>query len=69
MWVTMVGHEGVITVSKVIDLKHDQAGWRNVPATHKPIDPKRVQDLLVKEWEKFEKTYPESGKHNKRASK
>lgn len=39
------------------------------PATHKPIDPKRVQDLLVKEWEKFEKTYPESGKHNKRASK
>ncbi len=59
----------MITVSKVIDLKHDQAGWRNVPATHKPIDPKRVQDLLVKEWEKFEKTYPESGKHNKRASK
>jgi glutamate-1-semialdehyde 2,1-aminomutase len=65
----MGGHEGVITVSKVLDLKHDPAGWRNVPETHKPIDHKKVQELLALEWEKFEKTYPESGKHNKRASK
>ena len=65
----MVGHEGVITVSKVLDLKHDPAGWRNVPATFKPVDRNKIQTLLAQEWEKFEKTYPESKKHNARASK
>ncbi len=59
----------MITVSKVLDLKHDPAGWRNVPATFKPVDRKKIQELLSKEWELFEKTYPESGKHNKRAAK
>jgi len=56
-------------VSKVLDLKHDPAGWRHVPATHKPIDPKKVQDLLVQEWARFEATTKASGAHNKRASK
>ena len=56
-------------MSKVLDLKHDPAGWRHVPATHKPIDPKRVQELLVQEWARFEATTKASGAHNKRASK
>ena len=56
-------------MSKVLDLKHDPAGWRHVPATHKPIDPKKVQDLLVQEWARFEATTKASGAHNKRASK
>lgn len=59
----------MITVSKVLDLKHDPAGWRNVPATHKAIDPKKVQKLLAQEWERFEATTKASASHNKRASK
>ncbi|MEK9578501.1 MAG: aspartate aminotransferase family protein, partial [Aquiluna sp.] len=50
-------------------LKNDPAGWRVVPETFKPLDPERVQALLDKEWERFRKTYPESGAHNQRASK
>ena len=65
----MGGHEGVITVSKVLDLKHDPAGWRHVPATHKPIDSRKVQELLVEECARLEATTKASGAHNKRASK
>ena len=50
-------------------LKNDPAGWRVVPETFQPLDPERVQALLDKEWERFRKTYPESGAHNQRASK
>lgn len=50
-------------------LKHDSAGWRVVPENHKPLDPQRVQQLLDQEWARFEKTYPQSGVHNQRASK
>jgi glutamate-1-semialdehyde 2,1-aminomutase len=50
-------------------LKNDPAGWRVVPETFKPLDPKRIQELLDVEWERFRKTYPESGAHNQRASK
>lgn len=59
----------MITVSKVLDLKHDPAGWRNVPTTHKPINEEKVRELLAKEWERFEATTKASGAHNKRASK
>jgi len=50
-------------------LTHDPAGWRVVPENSKPLDPKRVQELLDQEWAKFEQTYPQSGIHNQRASK
>ena len=50
-------------------LKHDPAGWRVVPENSKPLNQERVQQLLDAEWERFRKTYPESGRHNARASK
>jgi len=49
--------------------KHDPAGWRSVPASTTELSRDRIEKLLSEEWEKFEKTYPQSGEHNKRASK
>lgn len=42
---------------------------RHVPASSKPLDPARVQELLAAEWEKFTANTPESGEHNREASK
>ena len=56
-------------MSQVTDLKHEPTGWRNVPEEHVPLNKARVQELLAKEWERFEATTKESGKHNKRSSK
>jgi glutamate-1-semialdehyde 2,1-aminomutase len=55
-------------VSNVLKLKHDPAGRRQVPTTHKPLDKNRVAELLEKEWETFNSTTKNSGIHNKRAS-
>ncbi|MDG2478983.1 MAG: aminotransferase class III-fold pyridoxal phosphate-dependent enzyme [Aquiluna sp.] len=49
--------------------KHDSAGWRNVPKQSKPVDQKRVQELLKTEWARFEASTKASGDHNKKASK
>ena len=49
--------------------KHDSAGWRNIPKTSKPVDPKRVAELLAQEWAMFEATTKASGEHNLKASK
>lgn len=48
---------------------HDPAGWRQLPATFEPLDPKKIEDLLSKEWDLFRATYPRSGEHNQRSSK
>ena len=56
-------------MSQVVDLKHEPTGWRNVPAGHLPLNRARVQELLAKEWETFNASTKESGKHNQRASK
>jgi glutamate-1-semialdehyde 2,1-aminomutase len=48
---------------------HDPAGWRNVPATSKPIDAAKAKKLLAAEWKKFSATTAKSAKHNKVASK
>lgn len=48
---------------------HDPAGWRQLPATFEPLDPKKIEDLLAKEWDLFRATYPRSGEHNQRSSK
>lgn len=49
--------------------KHEPTGWRNVPKSSKPLNPDRVAELLEKEWARFKAQYPESGRHNERASK
>lgn len=56
-------------MSQVIDLKHETTGWRNVPAGHLPLNRAKVHELLAKEWETFNASTKESGKHNARASK
>ena len=55
-------------MSQVIDLKHEPTGWRNVPTGHLPLNRARVQELLAKEWERFNASTKESGNHNRRAS-
>lgn len=65
----MEGHEGVIDVSKVSDLKHDSAGRRRTPIRYTPINESRVKKLTAEEWKKFRAATPNSGEHNKRASK
>ena len=52
-----------------INLQHDPAGWRNVPASSKPIDRAKVEKLLASEWERFESTTSGSGSHNAQAKK
>ncbi len=49
--------------------KHESAGWRNIPETSKPVDQKRVAELLAQEWARFEATTKASGQHNVKASK
>ena len=52
-----------------INLQHDPAGWRNVPASSKPIDRAKVEKLIANEWERFENTTSGSGSHNAKAKK
>jgi len=56
-------------VKTEINLQHDPAGWRNVPASSKPIDRAKVEKLLASEWERFESTTSGSGSHNAQAKK
>jgi hypothetical protein len=56
-------------VKTELNLQHDPAGWRNVPASSKPIDRAKVEKLLASEWERFEATTGGSGGHNARAKK
>jgi len=65
----MEGHEGVIDVSKVFNLKHDPAGRRRTPEKYTPVSKSRVKKLTAQEWETFRSATPESASHNKRASK
>ena len=51
------------------NLQHDPAGWRNVPASSKPIDRAKVEKLIANEWERFENTTSGSGSHNAKAKK
>ncbi|MEO8329360.1 MAG: aminotransferase class III-fold pyridoxal phosphate-dependent enzyme [Candidatus Nanopelagicales bacterium] len=46
---------------------HDPATYRRVPASSTPLDRARVESLLAEEWERFEKTTPNSGAHHVRA--
>ena len=56
-------------MSKVLNLKHDPAGRRRVPQKYTPISKTRVKKLLAQEWATFRSQTPNSGAHNKRASK
>ncbi|WP_370890233.1 aspartate aminotransferase family protein [Janibacter sp. GXQ6167] len=47
---------------------NDPGTWRHLPASSRPVDPDRVQDLLAKEWERFTTWSSGSGEHNKRAA-
>jgi len=47
--------------------ENDPATYRRVPASSSPLDRARVESLLAVEWERFEKTTPESGAHHARA--
>jgi glutamate-1-semialdehyde 2,1-aminomutase len=56
-------------VSKVLDLKHDPAGRRRTPDKFTPISKSKVKKLTALEWAKFKELTPNSGSHNKLASK
>jgi glutamate-1-semialdehyde 2,1-aminomutase len=47
---------------------HDPGTRRCLPATSRPVDPARVEELLAQEWQRFTLWSTESGVHNKRAS-
>jgi glutamate-1-semialdehyde 2,1-aminomutase len=47
--------------------EHDPATYRRVPASSIPLDRARVESLLAAEWERFEKTTPNSRAHHARA--
>jgi len=49
--------------------QHDPAGWRNIPASSRPLDQARVAQLLAAEWETFNSATPKSGEHNAVAAK
>jgi glutamate-1-semialdehyde 2,1-aminomutase len=51
------------------NLKHDPAGWRNVPASSEPLDRAKIEKLIAAEWERFESTTSGSGSHNAKAKK
>jgi glutamate-1-semialdehyde 2,1-aminomutase len=51
------------------NLQHDPAGWRNVPASSKPLDRAKIEKLIAAEWERFESTTSGSGSHNAKAKK
>lgn len=51
------------------EMQHDRAGLRNIPKTSKPLDQKRIAELLAKEWETFEASTKASGTHNAKAMK
>jgi len=51
------------------NLQHDPAGWRNVPASSKPLDRAKIEKLITAEWERFESTTSGSGSHNAKAKK
>lgn len=48
---------------------HDPATRRWLPESSKPLDPGKVASLLAAEWDRFTADTPESGDHNRRASK
>jgi len=56
-------------VPATLTSKHEAAGWRNIPKTSRPVDQKRVAELLAQEWARFEATTKASGEHNVKASK
>ena len=47
---------------------NDPATRRTVPATSKPLDPARVQELLAAEWERFATDTTGSASHHERAT-
>ena len=47
--------------------EHDPATYRRLPASSTPLDRARVESLLAAEWERFEKSTPNSGAHHARA--
>ncbi|MCA0336738.1 MAG: aminotransferase class III-fold pyridoxal phosphate-dependent enzyme [Actinobacteria bacterium] len=47
---------------------HDPGTRRSLPASSRPVDPARVEELLAQEWQRFTLWSTESGVHNKRAS-
>jgi len=48
---------------------HDPGTRRRMPATSRPVDPDRIEQLLAGEWERFTATTGASGAHNERASR
>jgi glutamate-1-semialdehyde 2,1-aminomutase len=48
---------------------HDPAGWRQLPASSKPVNPDRVAALMAKEWERYATTTVGSADHAARSSK
>ncbi|MCA0291932.1 MAG: aminotransferase class III-fold pyridoxal phosphate-dependent enzyme [Actinobacteria bacterium] len=48
---------------------HDPATRRWLPESSKRLDPGKVASLLAAEWDRFTADTPESGDHNRRASK
>ena len=48
---------------------HDPGTRRRLPERSQPIDPRRVEQLLAAEWERFTSWSQGSGEHNKRASR
>lgn len=48
---------------------HDPATRRRLPEGSQPIDPRRVEQLLAAEWERFTSWSQGSGEHNERASR
>ena len=58
-----------MTETLQISTAHDPGTRRRLPERSKPIDHRRVEQLLAAEWERFTSWSQASGEHNKRASR
>ena len=47
--------------------EHDAATRRSIPAAHRPLDPRRVAELMEQEWARFTAQHPGSAAHHARA--
>ena len=57
----------VTTPTPVTWPAHDPETYRHVPESSTPLDRARIDSLLAAEWERFEKTTPNSAVHHARA--
>ena len=57
----------VIEVDQQKFAPNDPATRRSLPSSYSPLDPKRIEELMAQEWERFTEQTPGSAAHQKRA--